>query len=95
VSLITNLLILIIVPYTMLVGFVATLVSFISTALAWPFAFLAHLCLSWILLVAHFFGNLSYANIKVSHFPMWLTLVIYTLILFIVWKTDRLQKVSL
>jgi competence protein ComEC len=89
VSLFTNLLILIIVPYTMLVGFVATILSFVSTTLAWPFAFLAHICLSWILLVAHFFGNLSYANIKVSHFPLWLTLVIYICMTLVIWSTSR------
>jgi len=87
VSLFSNALIMFIVPLTMLVGFLATFLAFVSTIIAWPLSFGAHLLLLWILSVAHFFGNLSFSLIKISHFSMWLTLVLYAGLIFIVWRS--------
>lgn len=65
VSLPANILALLVVPWAMLMGFVAIMVSFVNTALSWPLAFMTHLLLSWILWVAHFFGSLSFATLKI------------------------------
>jgi competence protein ComEC len=86
VSLFSNALIIFVVPLTMLVGFIATFLAFISNIIAWPLSFVSHLLLFWILAVAHFFGNLSFSRIKISHFPMWLTLVLYAGLIFSVWR---------
>ncbi|MBX4200402.1 ComEC family competence protein [Candidatus Parcubacteria bacterium] len=84
VFILSNLLILLVVPWTMLVGFIATMLAFVSPIVAWPLAFISHVLLSWILGVAHFLGNLSFASIQISHFPLWLTLLLYLfLVLFL------------
>ena len=64
VSIPANLLILLFVPVTMLVGFLAVLLSFLTTLLAWPLAYLSYLLLSWILFVSHLFGSLPFATWK-------------------------------
>lgn len=95
VSLFSNALIMFIVPLTMLVGFLATFLAFVSKIIAWPLAFVAHLLLLWILSVAHFFGNLSFSLIKISHFSMWLTLLLYALMIFSVWRSrNSLRRLS-
>lgn len=86
VFLITNILVLLVLPYTMLVGFVAGLVAFISITLAWPLAYAAHLLLKWILFVADFFGNLSFSSIEIENFPMWGSLLMYLVLGVILWR---------
>ena len=77
VSLLANVLVLSIIPLTMLFGFIATLVSFVSTLLAWPLSYIAHLFLFWILSVSSLLGNLSFASIGVPKFPFWVLLLVY------------------
>lgn len=77
VSLPANLLILLIVPFTMLVGFVAVTASFLSTLLALPFTYLSYLLLGWILLVAHTLGTLPFATTKIPGFSAWYLGAIY------------------
>lgn len=86
VFLLANILILPVVPVVMLIGFVATLVAFVSNILAWPLAFLSHILLSWILFVAEVLGNLPFANLEIENFPLWGSLVMYGFIFFIVWR---------
>lgn len=64
VSLPANILILLIVPWTMFLGFIAVLLSYVSVLVAWPVTFVAHLLLSWILFVSHTLGTLPFATIK-------------------------------
>jgi competence protein ComEC len=77
VSLPANILILLFIPITMLVGFLATIVAYLSPIIAWPLSYTAHLLLSWILGVSHYLGNLSFASVLVPIFPFWVTLIIY------------------
>lgn len=88
VSLPANILVLLIIPVTMLFGFLASITTYISTILAYPLSYIAHLLLSWILGVSHVLGNLKYATINVSAFPFWIVLIIYFL-LFMFWKRLR------
>ncbi len=81
VSLFSNILILAFVPYTMLVGFIATTLAYMSSVLAFPFTYISHLLLSWILFVANTLGNLSLASINVSSFPLWGMMVVYIIYL--------------
>ena len=78
VSLPANILILLTVPYTMLVGFAAVIISFISSILAWPFTYVSYLLLSWILFVAHTLGSLKFATIGISSFYFWIILLVYS-----------------
>jgi len=89
VSLFSNILILAFVPYTMLIGFIATTLVYMSSVLALPFTYISHLLLSWILSVAHILGNLSWASISVSSFPAWFMFVLYT---FYIWFLMFLHK---
>lgn len=63
VSVATNLAVLFAVPWTMLFGFIATILSFVSTWLAFPFTILAYALLNYILVVAMWFGSLPFAII--------------------------------
>jgi len=88
VSLPANILVLLVIPITMLAGFTASLLAYVSTALAWPFSYVSHLLLAWILGVSHILGNLHFSAINVQAFPFWITLIVY-LVLFIIWKRLR------
>jgi len=85
VSLFSNILILAFVPYTMLIGFIATTFAYLNNILALPFTYLSHLLLAWILLVAHTLGNLSWFNIKISSFSVWAMMLVYILY-FAIWS---------
>ncbi|MEX2010538.1 MAG: ComEC/Rec2 family competence protein [Parcubacteria group bacterium] len=88
ISLLTNVLVLPIIPLTMLIGFGATVLSFLSSLLALPLTYFTHILLSWILGVAHYLGNLSFAQVEISHFPFWLTLTVYLVIIFILVRSQ-------
>jgi competence protein ComEC len=77
VSLPANVLVLLIIPYTMLLGFLATTLSYISGVLALPLAYLAHLLLAWIIFISSFFGNMKFASLTVPVMPFWLVLIAY------------------
>lgn len=66
VSLPANVAILPAVPFAMLAGFAATLVSYAGTLIAWPLSFISHLLLSYILAISHLFGSLPFATVEVS-----------------------------
>ena len=53
----SNVLTILIVPFTMLAGFIATLLSYVSPVVALPLTYVTHLLLSWILFVAQLFGS--------------------------------------
>lgn len=77
VSLLSNILVLVFIPVTMLVGFLATTISYLSTSLAMPLSYMAHLLLSYTLRIAEFLGNLEWASIEIDRFPLSLVLLIY------------------
>ena len=86
VSIPANLLILLIIPYTMLAGFVAAFIAYTSSILALPFTYITHLLLVWILGVSHYLGNLSFAFITAPPVSAWLVVLIYVAIIIFVWR---------
>ncbi|MDO8424215.1 MAG: ComEC/Rec2 family competence protein [bacterium] len=86
VSLPANILILLIIPATMFLGFLAVLVAYVNIVLAVPLTYITHLLLSWILLVSHFIGNLSFASINIPPVSTWLVAAIYILMIMLVWR---------
>ena len=86
VSLPANILILLMIPFTMLVGFVATLVAYISSILALPLAYVAHILLAWILGVSHYLGSLSFASITVPPVSWWLITLVYLAMIIFIWR---------
>ncbi len=89
VALPVNLLVLITVPITMLFGFLAGIISFVSFFLATPFAFIAYVLLTYQLKVVELFANVPFASVKISTFPLWLMLLFYAVYAIILWKIYR------
>ena len=81
VSIPANLLILLIVPYVMLTGFIATLVSYLSAIIAWPITYATHLLLSWILFISHSLGSLSFATLATPGIPAWVIFFFYLILI--------------
>lgn len=86
VSLPANILILPFIPITMLFVFITGVLGFISTVLSLPFAHLAHLLLSYILGMIHFFASLPFASVTIPYFPLIITIALYGLIAWRVFK---------
>lgn len=86
VSLPANILILPVIPYTMLFNFLTGITGFISPTLSIPFAFISDLLLSYILGVVHFFASLSFASVTIKSFPLVVTILLYILLLWWVFR---------
>ena len=86
VSLPANMLVLLIIPATMLAGFLATLIAYTSSILALPFSYVASILLAWILGVSSVFGRLSLASITVPPVSIWVVVLIYLAIIIFVWR---------
>ena len=86
VSLPANVLILPLIPLTMLASFMTGLFGFVSYAIALPFGFIAHLLLSYILGMIHFFASLPFASVTIKQFPLIGTIILYILIFYWVFR---------
>ena len=84
VSLPANILVLLAVPLTMLVGFIATLIAYVSSILALPLSYITHLLLVWILGVSSTLGNLSFASVPVQPISIWLVTFLFLFIIIFV-----------
>ncbi len=91
VALPVNLLILFAIPSTMLFGFLTGIVGFLSTVLAFPFAFIAYALLDYELRVVEFFSHLPFASVAVSDFPLWFAVLLY-LFYFVIYLRLRPQQ---
>lgn len=94
VSLPANLLVLLFIPYVMFAGFIATLVAYASSIVALPLSYFSHLILSWILWVAHFLGNLSFATITTPLISFWFIVLIYLAMIIIVQRLRNFLHTS-
>ncbi len=86
VAVIVNVLVLPMVPVSMLLTFLTGLVAFLSTTLALPLAYLAHLSLTYIISLATWFASLPFASIAVPSFPFWLVPISYLCILYLIYR---------
>ncbi|PIQ68677.1 MAG: hypothetical protein COV91_02865 [Candidatus Taylorbacteria bacterium CG11_big_fil_rev_8_21_14_0_20_46_11] len=91
VALPVNLLILAGIPLTMLFGFLAGVLGFMSTALATPFAFVAYGLLAYELAVVEWFAKLPFASLSIPSFPLWLAVLWYVLyaVLLFMWRNRQ------
>lgn len=64
IALVTNILVLVFVPYAMLAGFCAALVASVSTALAFPLSAVAYALLRYIIEVSVLLGSVPYAAVN-------------------------------
>jgi len=86
VGLPVNLLVLGFVPTLMFFGFLTGLFGFISSWLAFPFAFISYLILTYILKVVDVFSILPFASFHITHFPLWLMWALYLFYAVLFWK---------
>ncbi len=92
VALPANVLILPFIPATMLSGFLAGLAGFIAPVAALPFVYLSYGLLHYELSVVGFFTNLPMAAVVIKNFPLVITILIYVLFAYFLWKRkDRAE----
>ncbi|MCC6323241.1 ComEC/Rec2 family competence protein [Candidatus Nomurabacteria bacterium] len=89
VSLPANVLILPLIPLTMLASFMTGLFGFVSYSITLPFGFIAHLLLSYILGIIHFFASLPFASVTIKQFPLIGTIILYILIFYWVFRKNH------
>jgi competence protein ComEC len=77
VAIVANLLITPLVPFTMLVCFVAGMSGFIGIFISIPIAYVAFIFLEYILITVHFFAILPFASVGIPFFPWWLVILVY------------------
>ena len=93
ISLITNLLVLPIVPLAMFFGFTVGISGFFGYIITLPFAWVSDLLLSWMILVVRFFGELPFASIKITIGKLLLISVYVVYIIFIYrWRQKNFSR---
>ncbi|MBU0660802.1 ComEC family competence protein [Patescibacteria group bacterium] len=90
---IVNMLILWILPWIMMVGFFAVVMSFVFLPLAQYLAWIAWLGMSYIVIIVHYFSDVSFAAVDVS-FPLWGMLVGYALLGYLLYRQKKQSVVS-
>ncbi len=86
VSLPANILILPFIPITMFMSFLVGMLGYVSPIISMPVAYIAHLLLLYILSVIHFFAHLPFASVNIQSFPLIITVILYGLILWWVFR---------
>lgn len=86
VSLPVNLLILILVPITMIFGFITGGLGVISAAISVPFGWLSYAFLQYELWMVEIFAKLPFAAFSIEKFPLILMIIIYAIYVIIVYK---------
>lgn len=81
VAVVVNLLVLPVVPIAMLGTFLAGMIATVSPLVAVPFAFTAHLSLSYIIIVATWFASLPFSAVSVPVFDAPFVFVLYAVFL--------------
>jgi len=92
VSLPANLLILPFVPLTMLFGFLAGVVGFVSWLLSFPFAFIAHILLWYELTVVEYVVRIPFASIGGFVISAPLMFALYGVLLYGIWRLSWFKK---
>lgn len=86
VSLPANILVLLIMSQTMFVGFFTVVLSYLSSILALPLAYVTHLLLAWIIGVSSFASSLPFASIAVTNVSIWVVVLVYLALIALVWR---------
>jgi len=95
VAVVVNVLILWIIPFIMMTGFVAVLLSFVLQPLANIISWVAWFGMEYIIVIVEFFASLSFASVSMS-VSFEVMIILYTLLLYAVYKkTNKKQLVLL
>lgn len=89
VSPVTNMLILLLVPLTMLFGFLTGIVGFLSLLIAAPFAWITYGLLSYELFVVQFFSKIPFAAVSITSFSWLFALFFYGCYGILLWRPWR------
>ncbi len=95
IGVVTNVLVLPMVPYAMLLTFFTGMVGLLSHTLGMGVGFVAYLSLLYIITIAEWCARVPFASVTVSSFPFWAMVVAYASIaLLYVWLKKRTQETS-
>ncbi len=83
VSLVVNIVVLPLVPYAMLFGFLGAVFSYIHPIFALPFAGITHLLLSFIFWIVQKHSRIPFASVSIETWGIWQT--IFSYLIFSVW----------
>jgi competence protein ComEC len=77
IALLSNILVLPVIPIAMFSGFLTGLLSFISSVLATPFAGVTYFILSYVLSIIDLLSRVPFASLSVRVFPLWVVVIVY------------------
>lgn len=89
VSIPANILILLFIPIAMLFIFITGILGFIFPIASIIFGYISYTILHYILFIIEFFGALSFASTTIQSFPLILTIIIYTILLWWIFKKEK------
>ncbi len=92
IAVVVNVLVLPLVAPAMLATFLAGVVALFSTQLAIPFAFAAHLALSYITTIATYFATVPFASVGIATFTLPWVFVLYALIAVVLYWLSKKSK---
>ncbi len=94
VALPANLLVVSLVPFTMLVGFLAAFLSYFSLTVSYLFSFTAFILLRYQLRIVDIFSHIPFASIKIKTIPLWIVFISYAIFLIILNRRIFFQQRS-
>jgi competence protein ComEC len=89
VSIPTNILVLPLIPFAMLFTFLSGVFGMVSVFIAIPFGFFAENTLALILFLINKSASFSFASVSFVSFPLFLTIILYGLILYWAFKLNK------
>ncbi|MEO8637892.1 MAG: ComEC/Rec2 family competence protein [Candidatus Taylorbacteria bacterium] len=89
VSLPVNILVLFLIPWTMAMSFITSILAFFGSFVALPAAGITYFLIGYELKVVELFSKLPFASLKLSFFPLWLMAVIYVSYIFAYLKINK------
>lgn len=89
ISLPANILVLVAVPWAMLFGFIATMVSFVSISLGTLFSFPTYFLLSYQITIVEFLAGLPFSVITVPPFALWIMLAVYGILFYVLYRISK------
>jgi len=95
VALVVNLLVLLPIPLTMLLGFLAGIFGFISRTLSFIFAFVAYIFLWYEIAVVEFFAKIPFASVAVTSLPLYFVFLWYGVYGYVLWKWYKKHSFTL
>lgn len=91
-GLFANVLILPLISWVMLFGFLTGVLGLLSTVLALPMAFIASALLSYIIKIIYIFSHLPFSSFTISNFPLLLTVIIYIIYFMIICRSQKVYE---